>query len=478
MSVIQAARHYIQEYAEAIASVLEIETTIVDQDCLRAGGTGPYREKVGMPIPHGSFYRQILKTLEPGIIQDNHQAFACQSCDQRDVCGELATIAYPIVMNGQAIGVIGLIAFTQEQKEKIQNNAPKLLDFLRHMANLLQSKLQLMEQKRLLERQMQETLDSMNQRHAFEKILGQHDKLKAVLHMAQRVALGNSTVLITGESGTGKELLARAIHGASDRSHKPFIVVNCASIPEHLLESELFGYEEGAFTGARRQGKKGKFELAQGGTLFLDEIGDLPLSMQPKLLRAIQNRTIDVVGGHSSIPLDVRLIAATNKDLLEMVAGGLFREELYYRLNVIPLHLPALRHRREDIELLARHFLHKYDHLLGKVPHVLSQDVLAVMEDYSWPGNVRQLENAVEYMVNIARSPIIMLDDCPEYLQGPKHEEQDNSLTLSRRLEEYERAILKEALQAAKTTQDKATAAQRLGISQATLYRKVKQYDL
>jgi transcriptional regulator with PAS, ATPase and Fis domain len=478
VNLIQDAKVYIQEYAETIASVLEIETTIVDEDFLRAGGTGPYRDEVGLPIFHGSFYRQILATMEPGIITDNQKTFACQTCDRRDECGELATIAYPIVLNNRAIGVIGLIAFTEEQKLKIQEKSPKLLEFLRHMANLLQSKLQLMDQNRLLKSQMEETLLSVNQMHAFEKMLGNQANFMAVLQKAQRAALGNSTVLITGESGTGKELLARAIHGAGERSDKPFIAVNCASIPENLLESELFGYEPGAFTGARRQGKPGKFELAQGGTLFLDEIGDLPISMQPKILRALQERSIDRVGGSASIVLDVRIIAATNKDLVEMVATGSFREELYYRLNVIPLSLPALRERRGDIELLALHFLRKYDHLLGKQPHIFSESLLAVIENYSWPGNLRQLENAVEYMVNMARTAVIGLEDSPEYLKGDEGSKEIKGLKLNQRLAEYERTILQEVLQGAVTTEQKRQAAKSLGISQATFYRKLQEHGL
>jgi transcriptional regulator with PAS, ATPase and Fis domain len=478
MNPIQEAKEYIQEYTETIAQVLEIEATIVDQDCLRAGGTGPYRQQLGMPIPHGSFYQRILKTLEPGVIEDNHEAFACQACEHRKHCGELATIGYPIILNNAAVGVIGLIAFTEEQKKKIKNNAPKLLQFLGHMANLLQSKLQLAEQNRLLEKQMQETLSAVNQMHAFQNMLGNQANFLAVLQKAQRAALGTSTVLITGESGTGKELLARAIHSSSNRNSKPFIAVNCSSIPEALLESELFGYEEGAFTGAKRQGKPGKFELAQGGTLFLDEIGDLPLAMQPKLLRVLQERVIDRVGGSESIPVDVRIIAATNKNLTTMVEAGEFREELFYRLHVIPLRLPPLRERREDIELLALHFLHKYVHLLGKQPHVFSESLLSVMECYSWPGNLRQLENAVEYMVNMARTPIITVEDAPDYLKGSMAVKEQSTLSLEKRLSEYEKAIIKEALKNASSTQDKVSVAKLLGISQATLYRKLNEYDL
>jgi len=479
MNPIQEAKEYIQEYTETIAQVLDIEATIVDQDCLRAGGTGPYREQLGLPIPHGSFYQRILKTLEPGIIEDNHEVFACQECEYREHCGELATIGYPIILNNAAVGVIGLIAFTEDQKKKIQNNSPKLLQFLGHMANLLQSKLQLSEQNRLLEKQMQETLTAVNQKHAFQNMLGNQANFLTVLQKAQRAALGTSTVLITGESGTGKELLARAIHGASDRSSKPFIAVNCSSIPEALLESELFGYEEGAFTGARRQGKLGKFELAQGGTLFLDEVGDLPLAMQPKLLRVLQERVIDRVGGSESIPVDVRIIAATNKNLTTMVETGEFRERIVLSSPCDSLAAAALGGNAGKIlSYFPPYFLQKYVHLLGKQPHVISESLMTVLENYSWPGNLRQLENAVEYMVNMARTPIITLEDAPDYLKGSMAVKEQITLSLDQRLSEYEKAIIREALKGASSTQDKIAAAKALGISQATLYRKLNEHGL
>lgn len=478
MNLIRQAQTAIQEYADTIASVLAIETTIVDEKCVRVAGTGPYKEAVDLPLPHGSFYRQILASARPGVIQDNQQAFACKECDRQETCGERATMGYPIMLEGQAIGVIGLIAFTPQQQARISESPSELLAFLGHMANLLQSKLELMAQNQRLMAQMQEALNLGNQRHAFHNLMGREARFLSVLDKGLRAALSQSTVLITGESGTGKELLARAIHGASARQHKPFVAVNCASVPENLMESELFGYEGGAFTGAKKEGKPGKFELAQGGTLFLDEIGDLPLAMQPKLLRVIQERVLERVGGGKALPLNVRLIAATNKDLKQAVSEGLFREELYYRLNVIPLHLPALRERREDIEGLAIHFLHKYEQLLGKQGLVFSQTLVERLKDFSWPGNIRQLENAVEYMVNMAAGPMIGPEDLPEYFQEDFQNQPLPQRPLKEMLEEYEGALLKDALRQAGWPKDKGPLARRLGLSQATLYRKLKDHGL
>lgn len=234
----------------------------------------------------------------------------------------------------------------------------------------------------------------------------------------EQISLHSSTVLILGESGTGKELIARAIHANSQRRVHPFVTVNCAAIPEALLESELFGYEEGAFTGARRGGRIGKFMLANKGTLFLDEIGDMPLYLQAKLLRVLSERKIDRIGGSSPIDVDVHIVAATNKDLESMIAKNEFREDLYYRLSVIPLRIPPLRERGGDIPLLVRYFIGKYNSKLGKHISCASDEVLKVFAEYPWPGNVRELENCVEYMVNFERGEMLSLANLPQKLLG------------------------------------------------------------
>lgn len=318
----------------------------------------------------------------------------------------------------------------------------------------------------------------------FSDIVGRSRALREVCRKAERVAKGDATVLIQGESGTGKELLARAIHGSSCRATRPFVAVNCGAIPEGLLESELFGYERGAFTGADPRGKPGKFELADGGTLFLDEVGDLALPLQVKLLRALQEQEIERVGGRAPICVSVRVIAASNRSLERMVEDGFFRRDLFYRLNVIPLQLPPLRERREDIPLLAHHFLNQ----LGSPSHRkvtgFTGAAMRAMEVYDWPGNVRELHNAVEFAVNMAESQLIDAHDLPPYVgvrSGIRRCTAGGGDVFGAglNLETLERKAIAEALERYGTTfAGKKLAAKALGISMATLYRKVERYSL
>ena len=310
----------------------------------------------------------------------------------------------------------------------------------------------------------------------FEEIIGSSDEIKQVISLARTVAIGNSNVLIRGESGTGKELFARSIHQGSLSSDGPFVAVNCSAIPEPLLESELFGYADGAFTGAKRGGKPGKCELASGGTLFLDEIGDMPLFMQAKLLRMIQERTVERVGDTRAIDLDVRIIAATHKNLEEMIANHEFREDLYYRLNVIPLNIPSLRQRSSDIEEISLYMLEKYNVRLGKKIDRISDDVLTLFNSYHWPGNIRELENILEYAINLEETDQIQLASLP-----PRFIKQHDQAEKVMKQPEYsdERIRMISLLdQHGWHTDGKKKAADELGCGIATLYRKIKKYNL
>ncbi|CCO07393.1 sigma-54-dependent Fis family transcriptional regulator [Desulforamulus hydrothermalis] len=312
------------------------------------------------------------------------------------------------------------------------------------------------------------------------QIKGASSKINDLKNQALRVAQSNSTVLIIGESGTGKELFARAIHYASPRQDKPLVIVNCGAIPETLLESELFGYEEGAFTGARKGGRPGKFELADGGTIFLDEIGDLPLHLQVKLLHVLQRKQVERVGGNKVIPVDVRVIAATNRNLEAMCAKGEFREDLYYRLSVIPFSVPPLRERREDIEILMDHFLQKYRHLMGKQIRGFSEDIRKAFLAYHWPGNIRELENAVEYAVNMEPSEYICLDSIPAKIRSFwLRRDHTKQINLEEQIKHYEKQLLLGYLKQVKDGKLNFTdLPAALGISRATLYRKLKQHRL
>ena len=319
---------------------------------------------------------------------------------------------------------------------------------------------------------------------SFEMILGDSPALAKAKQEAAQAAAGNVTVLIQGESGTGKELFARAIHNASARRDKPIIAINCAAIPEALLESELFGYEEGAFTGARRGGKPGKFELADGGTVFLDEIGDMSLSLQAKLLRVLQERKIERVGSTETTAIDVRIIAATHKDIEAMVRQGEFRQDLYYRINVFPLQIPSLRQRRQDLPLLIERFLARYRDKMAKNVEGIDADAYACLLEYGWPGNIRELENTIEYLVSIADGEIIEQRHIPQRIliagktaqPGSPVQAQPTRLLTIAELEK--RAILSAIEQFGLTMRGKAQLTQVLGISKATLYRKLKQYNI
>ena len=316
-------------------------------------------------------------------------------------------------------------------------------------------------------------------KNTVDDIIGTSEKIMTAKKQALITARGNSTVLITGESGTGKEMFAKAIHYASARSDSPFVTVNCGAIPENLLESELFGYEKGAFTGANEKGKVGKFELADGGTIFLDEIGDMPLHLQVKILHVLQNMRFERVGGNKSIIVDVRVIAATNKDLEKLIEEGGFREDLYYRLSVIPLSIPPLRERRDDIKMLMYHFLKKYNTFMNRKISGFSPEVEELYINHDWPGNVRELENAVEYGTNMAFGSIINIEEVPVRILK-KEEEIVKFKNLDKPLAEqiklYEKEIITKKLKQHNGV--KETVARELGLSRATLYRKLSELDI
>ena len=314
--------------------------------------------------------------------------------------------------------------------------------------------------------------EELSDRAEFREIIGTSGSMQKVFSVVSKVADTDATVLISGESGTGKELVARAIHAQSSRRGAPFVAVNCAAIPRDLLESELFGHVKGAFTGAIRD-KAGKFQLADGGTIFLDEVGELPLDLQPKLLRALQERSVEPVGGSHPQKLDVRVVAATNVDLEKALDEGMFREDLYYRLAVIPVHLPPLRERREDIPLLIRRFLARS----GSPAPSVSAEALAILENYPWPGNVRELENTMERLVIMRNSDVIGLDDLPEKIRGGRrHGRVVNLPPEGYSLEQLEREIVIEALE--RNDWNQTAAARFLRIPRHTLIYRMEKYAI
>ncbi len=321
----------------------------------------------------------------------------------------------------------------------------------------------------------------------FAAIVGDTPAMQEVFHLVRKVAPSPTTTLVLGESGTGKELIATAIHRLSDRAAGPLIKVNCTAIPDNLFESELFGYEKGAFTGAVAS-KPGRFELASGGTLFLDEIGELPREFQVKLLRVLQERTFERIGGVRPIEVDVRLIAATNVDLEDLVARGAFREDLYYRLNVVPIRLPPLRERREDIPALLQHFLDKFNAKLRRQVREVAPEAVSRLMRYAWPGNIRELENMMERVILLLESDVVGLEDLPQPIRGDgEAPARSASVALPRQgeslrevvrvhAEELERDLIVKALDA--NGWNVTHTAQRLGISRKGLQIKMKEYGL
>jgi transcriptional regulator with PAS, ATPase and Fis domain len=323
-------------------------------------------------------------------------------------------------------------------------------------------------------RQFVNRLSGNQAKITFDDIIGQHPYFIQKVNEAKLAAATDSNVLILGESGTGKEMFAQAIHNESKRKNKPFIAINCAGIPRDLLGSELFGYVDGAFTGAKKGGSAGKFELADGGTLFLDEIGEMSLEMQVLLLRVIQEKEVMRIGGHKVIPVDVRIIAATNKNLRDEVKKGSFREDLFFRLNVMPITLPPLRERKEDIPLLVRHFIDKLSKKLNKPFPEIRTDFLQALIQYDWPGNIRELQNILERTLNRSTKPVLSAEDLPEEVfqmfSGQKTEEM-----LVHRDDIKKQSII----QALRLFNGNITkAAKHLGISRSTFYRQMRKFNI
>jgi len=364
----------------------------------------------------------------------------------------------PIKKDGEVIAVFGQVMF------KDVKDVRKLASEL----SLLESKVKLYEE---------ELINLRSTRYTFESIIGTSASIKALIIEARQAAANHYPVLISGESGTGKELFAQAIHNASPRRAHPFVRINCAAIPKDLLESELFGYEKGAFTGAGADGKPGKFELARHGTVFLDEVGDLPLEMQPKLLRVIEDKEFERVGGTRIIQSDFRVIAATNQNLEEMLAGKRFRKDLFYRLNVIPLHIPALRERKNDILPTARHLLEQIAGEANLSEIKIDRDAARVLKNYAWPGNVRELFNVLERTMPALGGDTIYRENLPFYLH---HDRQRYPESHRSSLKDVQATTEKEAIRHAllQSGNNKAGAARMLGIHRTQLYKKMKKFNL
>jgi len=364
----------------------------------------------------------------------------------------------PIKKNGQVIAVFGQVMF--KDVRDVHTLARKL--------NVLESKIELYEKEL-------ETLRSS--KYTIDNIVGKSEGIVEVKNAALRAAMTNASVLLMGESGTGKELFAHAIHHASERRPYPFIRLNCAAIPKDLLEAELFGYEAGAFTGAGSKGKPGKFELAHRGSIFLDEISDLPLEMQPKLLRVLEEKEMERIGGNRLTRSDFRLIAATHENLEKYVEQGKFRKDLFYRLNVIPIQIPPLRERKEDIAPITEHLIQQLNKELGTHVLEIAPEVLQVFQNYYWPGNVRELANIVERILYTIDGDTIKIDHLPIFFQSMEGRSSKIQVTKLKRLkDDMEKEMLLHAMHLTKNNKNKA--AKILGIHRTALYKKMKKFDI
>lgn len=362
----------------------------------------------------------------------------------------------PLRSEGKIVGALGMVLF-RDTEEWLKMNS--------HIKDLL-----------LELRAYQSQKDNQNGvAYSLHEIISGSPEVNKLKEKIKKIAPGDVSVLLRGESGTGKELFAHSIHHLSERSAKPFVKVNCAAIPEHLLESELFGYQEGAFTGAKKGGKPGKFQLANGGTLFLDEIGDMPLHAQVKILRVLQEGEVEAVGAVQPQKVDVRIIASTHQPLEKLMEEKKFREDLFYRINVVSFQIPSLRDRREDIPVLGKYFLTQVTEQIGKRVIDFDEEARILLQNYDWPGNVRELENVIKSAVHLTDSEIITIDDLPNAMNHRAHNFQEKG-TLKEIVERAEKEAIQQALK--KANGDKAEAAKLLDIGKSSLYEKVKKYHL
>ncbi len=589
MSYLRLIKNKMQNLAETMASVMNVEVAIADSNLTRIVGTGDFCSKLDENCAEDSLYAKVVETGQP-IINLTRDEY-CSTCSNKENCYEFSNMSYPIKLEDEVIGVISFASFNAEQANNMRFRRNEYFNMLKETAAIVEreifnikianklindvaevneiinclntciiilnsnneiihinskaldtlnlnissqkiinrnifeiisnikladtgnkdlvdiwkingkevrvkysiNKLRLRDNRFSLMISFEYMQDIINiaktyenrEKIQFKNIIGKSRAILEAINKSKIAASTDSTVLIQGASGTGKELFARSIHNEGLRKDGPFVAINCGSIPETLIESELFGYERGAFTGASSTGKKGKIELAHNGTLFLDEVGELPLYAQTKLLRVLQERTIDRIGGTKPVYVNIRVIAATNKDLKKLVDEGKFRLDLFYRLNVIPIKLPDLKDREDDVLLCADHILDKLCYRMNVEKKELSEEVKLAFKQYHWPGNIRELENVLEYGVCFSKDKYIKLEDLPEYFLEEFIKTGSNIKVLPTNREssledlklEFEKKIIEQMLDKyGNTVEGKRKVAEKLNIGLTTLYRKINDY--
>ena len=576
----------VNRYINIISNLLNVDVGVVDKNMFRVTGTGLYKNIDGV-YALGSVYKNTLETGKTHIIENPRLHTLCTQCKDKKNCKEKLEISTPIYCHKEIIGVLGLVCFNDEQKNKILANCESYLHFTKQIAEFIGIKF-FEYQENLLQKDQENTLKTIleninkgviiidkdntivsinpiaieklnlkfqcvgkkiiiitqndylmneevfklsinnkdftvvgkkisltsfdnrkNSAFIFEDIkkineniaeitnnnvislndiYGNSEATKKLKENILKIADTSSTVLITGESGTGKELVARSLHSHSNRKNKPFVVINCSAIPDSLLESELFGYVKGAFTGANNNGRIGKFELANTGVIFLDEIGDMPLYLQAKILRVIQEKKIERIGSNKSIDLDIKIIAATNVNLEEKIKEQKFRSDLYYRLNVIPFKLLPLRERKEDILPIIEKLIKKYNRISGKNIISIDDEVKQAFLSYDWPGNVRELENVIELMFNISgNSSILNSSLLPENIskKSVSNPPKSSQIIIKNPSDDFKNFdiieknyILQGLEKFGNTTEGKKIISEKMGIGLTTLYRKLKRFGI
>ncbi len=471
--LLQHIKDPIQNVIDVLSTSMEVDAAVIDTRFQLIAYTKGYIEKKGNEV-HELFIEKVFELGEI-VVADPGCMEYCEGCRFQDNCPATMELLAPITINNKNIGVLSLSFFSNRDMSIFDSELSRYRTLLVDSSRLI-SQIVLLNVKNNTSDKRSPTKLQIDSQYTLNSIIGTHPAIEDLKTKIQKVSKSPSAVLITGETGTGKELIARAIHHSSQRQHKSFMPINCAAIPESLLESELFGYEEGAFSGASRKGKSGLFELANGGTLFLDEIGDMPLHLQAKLLRVLQDHQIRRIGGSKFIHLDVRIVAATNQNIEKLIAEDKFRSDLYYRLNIINLSIPPLKERFSDIEYLANYFLKKYAFEFHQEFLGFEDGIMTIFRQYDWPGNVRELENTIEYMVNIEDSNVLTYDSLPEKLKTLNI---SSSLSLQDQIDAHERRIIIDALERyGYDLSGKEKTASELSIGLRTLYRKVEKLEI
>ena len=427
-------------------------------------------EKGKYRIGEGIVGRVLEKKIPMVIPNIGEEPLFLNKTGSRPEKDGISFLCVPIMLKNEVLGVLSVDRIYSKKQGGVDDD----LRVLKIVASLTAQFIKLWESYEEVEKEKEDLKRALKGKYSIENVIGRSDRMQEVFEAIHRVSPSKATVFLRGESGTGKELFAKAIHYMSPRSKGAFIKFNCASIPEGLLESELFGHEKGAFTGAIAS-RSGKFELANKGTIFLDEIGDLPPTLQPKILRVLQEREFERVGSEKTMKVDVRIITATSRNLEHLVSQGKFREDLYYRLNVIPLFLPPLCDRGEDIPVLIDHFLKKFNQENNRSV-VLDKSALQVFLNYNWPGNVRELENTIERLVIMSPSELITASDLPVSLSIQRPKSSGKSASLTANIGEIEKSNILNALE--KTGWVQAKAARLLGITSRQIGYKIKKYDI